>query len=72
MPTVIVAPVLRTEARVPYSRTSVRLTFREEILFASVAELIAIERGTMTHALGNLLEFEDDLRRALDLVFTGF
>jgi toxin CcdB len=71
IPTVIVAPMMRVEVRVPYGRTSVRVTLRNETLFASIAEIVAIERRRLVRPLGNLLAFEDDLRRALALVFVG-
>jgi hypothetical protein len=71
IPTVIVAPMMRSEVRVPYGRTSVPVTLQGETFFASVAEMVAVERRRLVRPLGNLLAFEDDLRRALALVFVG-
>lgn len=62
---------MRSDVRISYSRTSVPVTFREETFFASVAELVATERRRLTRPLGNLLAFEDELRRALAMVFVG-
>ena len=48
------------------------MTFRGETFFASVAELVAMERRRLlTRPLGDLLAFEDELRRALAMVFVG-
>jgi hypothetical protein len=37
----------------------------------SAAELAAIEKRRLTRSLGSLAEFEDEIRRALNLVFVG-
>ena len=71
VPTVVVAPMMRRDVRVPYTRTSVPVTFEGTTFFASVAELVAIERRRLARPLGNLLQFEDDLRHALALIFVG-
>jgi hypothetical protein len=71
IPTVVVAPMMRSEVRVPYGRTSVRVELEGEGFFASVAEMVAVERRRLTSPRGNLLAFEDDLRRAPALVFVG-
>lgn len=71
IPAIIVAPLMRSEVRVPYGRTSVPVMLQNERFFASVAELVAVQRRLLVRPLANLLAFEDDLRRALALVFVG-
>ncbi len=70
-PTVIVAPMMREEVRVPYSWSSAPVKFGDLSFYVSVAELVAIHRRRLTRPIGNLLEFDYDIRRALDAVFLG-
>ena len=71
MPTVIVAPMLRLEGREPYRPVSALVTFGGDDFIVSAAEMTAIEAQGL-NAVGNLIEFEFQIRRALDGVFTGF
>lgn len=72
MPTVIVAPLLRQAERPAYADVSVPLRFADQDLVLSLAELVTIDRAILRRSRGSLLEHEDDIRRALERVFTGF
>jgi hypothetical protein len=71
MPTVIVAPMLALEGRQPYKPVSALVSFEGRQLIVSVAEMTAIDPQGL-QVVGNLLEFEFEIRRAIDGVFTGF
>ena len=72
MPTVLVAPMFRAEQRTAYSYVSVALSFQGEALVVSLAEMAAIDMQSLRETLGDLRDHEDDIRRALGRVFTGF
>lgn len=44
----------------------------DEPLHLSLAEMAPIWRSELQGAVGNLAAYEDDVRRALDRLFTGF
>jgi toxin CcdB len=71
MPTVIVAPMLEREGRQPYRPVSAIVSFEARDYIVSVAELSAIDPQGLK-AAGNLLNYEFEIRRAIDGVFTGF
>ena len=71
MPTVVVAPMLRADAHPAYSRTSAKVEFLGVAYIASVAELAATDVRALNRALGTLREFEDEIRHALTMVFSG-
>jgi toxin CcdB len=72
VPTVIVAPLLRQAERPAYADVSVPIRFADQELVLSLAELATIQRAMLRRSRGTLLEHEDDIRRALERVFTGF
>ena len=72
VPTVVIAPLLRQADRPAYSGVSVPLRFADEDLVLSLAELVRVDRAVLRRARGTLQELEDEIRRALERVFTGF
>jgi toxin CcdB len=72
MPTAIVAPLLVDDGRTAYTETSVSLTFDGANYVLSAAELVAIDTRHLQKPLGDLRDYEDLVRRALDRIFTGF
>jgi toxin CcdB len=72
LPTVLVAPMFRQIERPAYREVSVALQFAGEDLVLSLAEIAAIDRRGLTRLRGDLRAHEDDIRRALERVFTGF
>ena len=71
MPTVIVAPMLAGEGRTPYKPVSAVVRFQDQEFIVSAAEMTAIDPQNL-NAIGTLLDFEFEIRRAIDGVFTGF
>jgi toxin CcdB len=69
MPTVVIAPMLSFNGAPGYSRTSAMVRARTYLV--SAAELAAIEKRRLTRSLGSPAEFEDEIRRALNLVCVG-
>jgi toxin CcdB len=72
MPTVVIAPMLIAHEFTAYSRTSAQVEFDDLRYVVSIAELAAADVRRLTNSQGSLLAFEDDIRRALNVVFTGF
>ena len=72
VPTVIIAPLLRQADRPAYADVSVSLRFADQDLVLSLAELVTVDRAMLRRSRGTLREHEDDIRRALERVFTGF
>ncbi len=72
VPTVIIAPLLRQADRPAYADVSVPLRFADQDLVLSLAELVTVDRATLRRSRGSLRDYEDDIRRALERVFTGF
>lgn len=68
----IIAPLLRLAERPAYADVSVALRFADQDLVLSLAELVAVDRALLRRSRGNLMAYEDDIRRALERVFTGF
>ena len=48
------------------------IRLEDEPLHLSVAEMAPIWRLELKQTLGNLGNYEDEIRRALDRLFTGF
>jgi len=71
-PTALVAPLLIDDGRSAYSEASVVLRFLGESYILSGLEMAGIDKGHLRAAIGNLTEYEDTIRRALDRIFTGF
>ena len=67
----IIAPVMRARA-VPVSAFEVPIDRDDEVLLISVAGLTAIRQTDLRRKIGSAIEHEDDIRRALDRLFTGF
>jgi toxin CcdB len=72
MPTVVIAPMVRENPTRNYTRTSARIAFQGEDLMVSVAELVAVDERQLQGNVGSVAEHEDEIRRAIDAVFTGF
>jgi toxin CcdB len=72
MPTVVVAPLLQDDERRIYAQTSAKVEFEGQAYSVSVAELAAVDIRGLGRSLGNLLEYEYAIRRALDAVLVGF
>lgn len=72
MPTAVIAPLLPAEGRQPYAEISVAVDFEGARYLISVGELAAVESKWLQRPRGNLSDYEDEIRRALDRLFTGF
>jgi len=72
MPSALIAPLIREPRSGDFTRVSVPVELNDEALYLSLAEMAPIARSALKRTAGNLLSFEDDIRRALDRLFTGF
>lgn len=72
MHTVLVAPLIRETGSGDFSRISVAVSLLDEDLQMSLAEMAPIRRRSLGQPVGDLGVHEDDIRRALDRLFTGF
>ena len=72
LPTILIAPLLRLQERPAYGEVSVAINFADEELLLSLAELVAVDRGSLRRRQGDVRDHEDAIRRALERVFTGF
>ena len=72
MPSALIAPLIREHRSGDFTRVSVPVELNDEALYLSLAEMAPIARSALKRTAGNLLSFEDDIRRALDRLFTGF
>lgn len=70
--TVVVAPLMRIGTPSSQSKVLLEIEFGSEILVMNVALLANIERRMLSRSRGSLAAYEDDIRRALDRLFTGF
>jgi toxin CcdB len=70
--TVIVAPLMRIDAPSGDSKVLIDLEFAGERLVVNTALLANIEHRMLGRSRGSLKSHEDDIRRALDRLFTGF
>ncbi len=68
---IVVAPVLRP-GLLNASDFDVRVRWNEEDHLVSVIGLAAISSTRLKRRVGSLLAHDDDIRRALDRLFTGF
>lgn len=68
---VVVAPVIR-DARRQISEVDVTITVEAESLVVALGELFSIERKLLRPPIASARSFEDDIRRGLSRVFTGF
>jgi toxin CcdB len=69
--TVIVAPVVRDAMR-PLTSIDLSIEFGGEVLNVTLVELFSIEQSLLKTVRGSLAEHEDQLRRGLERLFTGF
>ena len=69
--TVVIAPMIEAATRIP-TRVDVSVEFEDRPLFVAVSELTSTARASHLRVIGDLKPYEDDIRRALDRLFTGF
>ncbi|MDO9336351.1 MAG: CcdB family protein [Caulobacter sp.] len=69
--TVIVAPLVLDAAR-PLGLIDVSVELNGRRVIVAVSELANMARSLLKTPVANLAPWEDDLRRALDRLFTGF
>ncbi|MBX3486194.1 CcdB family protein [Phenylobacterium sp.] len=67
----VVAPVLHGDAPA-VTLTSVAFEFQGRTYTLLAGEPTTVDAHRLSRGVGNLLAYEDDIRRALDRVFTGF
>ena len=72
LPTVIVAPLLRPAERPAFTDVGMHVSFSGEGYTLSVAELSATDARRLSRPVGSLRDYDYEIRRALDRVFTGF
>ena len=72
MPSALIAPLIRESRGGPFTRVSVSVKLNDEALHLSLAEMAPIVRSERKRSAGSLLPYVDDIRRALDRLFTGF
>lgn len=72
MDTVMVAPMMRGQARATNTQVVVPVTFEGETYLLDVALMASIEGRDLRKPVGSVLELEFDIRRAIDRLFTGF
>lgn len=71
-PTVLVAPLLKMPMQAVLTRVSLRVEIEGEPFVFMLSEIGAIDRRPPARPVGSLAWYEDDIRRALDRLFTGF
>ncbi|WP_417230177.1 CcdB family protein [Brevundimonas sp.] len=72
MPTALIAPLIREPRSGDFTRVSVMVQVNDDTLHLSLAEMAPIIRSSLKRAVGSVKPHEDDIRRALDRLFTGF
>lgn len=72
MTTALIAPLIREPRSGDFTRVSVEVRLNGETLYLSLAEMAPILRSHLRRSVGNITTYEDDVRRALDRLFTGF
>lgn len=70
--TVIVAPLIKASALATPSQVAVPVSIQGEDYLLDVALMANIQRRGLGPAVANLVAHEDDIRRALDRLFSGF
>lgn len=68
---VVVAPVLRDAAR-SMTALDVNVEVAGEPLVVALGEIFAMDRALLKAAVGSLAGHEDQLRRAVERLFSGF
>lgn len=72
LPTVVVAPLLRPHERPAYTYVSVELDVLGQSYVLSLAELAVMDRRALGRHVADVKAREDDIRRAIGRIFTGF
>ena len=72
LPSALIAPLIREPRSGDFTRVSVAVLLNCEALHLSLAEMAPIARSELKRLIGSLRPYEDDIRRALDRLFTGF
>ena len=72
LPTLVIAPMMRLDQSVHGGKILVEVNFADERLVVNTAFLTNIERLRLGRSRGSLAAYEDDIRRAVDRLFTGF
>lgn len=68
----VVAPMIAQDGRSAFTHTSVEVTFAGQAYIVLVGELTSVDSKVLQRTHGDLRAYEDELRRALDRLFTGF
>ncbi len=68
---VIVAPLTSLRS-VPISNLELAMSFKDSALVFITSDLAGISARGLNRRAGDLCDYEDDIRRALDRLFTGF
>jgi toxin CcdB len=71
-PTILVAPLLEMGKDALLTKVSLGVQFDGASFILMLSEIGAIDRRAAFRSLGSLVSYEDDIRRALDRLFTGF
>jgi hypothetical protein len=69
---VVVAPLLRQDGRSAFTLTSVPVRFSDADYIVMAGEMTNIDGSYVRGAVGNLRDYEDEICRAIERVFTGF
>ena len=72
MPSALIAPLIREARSGDFTRVSIAARLNDDLLYLSLAEMAPISRSDLKRPVGTLKPYEDDIRRALDRLFTGF
>ena len=72
MPTALIAPLIREPRSGDFTRVSILIRLNDEPLHLSLPEMAPALRSELKRAVGDLKRYEDEIRRALDRLFTGF
>jgi toxin CcdB len=72
MPTALIAPLIREPRSGDFTRVSVSVKLNDEAPHLSLAEMAPIARSDLKRSVGDLKPYEDDIRRTIDRLFTGF
>lgn len=71
-PTLLVAPLLKMASAMALTNVSLTVSYERQPYILMLSELGAIGRPTAAVVRGSLAAHEDDIRRGLDRLFTGF
>lgn len=71
LPAILVAPLLLNPAQI-IRGVDVPVVFRRQALTAALLIMAAVAPDRLRRPLGSLLDQEDEIRRGLDRLFTGF